>query len=171
MLLDMLTMPFLSLLDVTRCIQIYVVKVLIKYWKTLNEGSGSRTLRLQRTASGFLMYSYFNASFKEGKSYSWGLTQLSSKGFLTSLLDGGKQCPKRSGHVLPHRRFILKKSETGLSIKRSGFSINYYNDAKKLYCYATSRKVAGSSPDEVIGFFSIDLILPAALWPWGSLSL
>jgi hypothetical protein len=27
----------------------------------------------------------------------------------------------------------------------------------------TSRKVAGSSPDEVIGYFSIDLILPAAL--------
>jgi hypothetical protein len=37
--------------------------------------------------------------------------------------------------------------------------------------YATSRKVAGSSPDEVIGFFSIDLIIPAALWPWGRLSL
>jgi hypothetical protein len=37
--------------------------------------------------------------------------------------------------------------------------------------YATSRKVAGSSPDEVIGFFSIDVILPAALWPWGRLSL
>jgi hypothetical protein len=31
--------------------------------------------------------------------------------------------------------------------------------------YATSQKVAGSSPDEVIGFFSIDLILPAALGP------
>jgi hypothetical protein len=31
--------------------------------------------------------------------------------------------------------------------------------------YATSRKVAGSIPDEVIGFFSIDLILPAALGP------
>jgi hypothetical protein len=29
--------------------------------------------------------------------------------------------------------------------------------------YATSRKVADSSPDEVIGFFSVDLILPAAL--------
>jgi hypothetical protein len=30
---------------------------------------------------------------------------------------------------------------------------------------ATSRKVAGSIPDEVIGFSSIDLILPAALGP------
>jgi hypothetical protein len=33
-----------------------------------------------------------------------------------------------------------------------------------------SRKVAGSSPDEVF-FFSIYLILPAALWPWDRLSL
>jgi hypothetical protein len=37
--------------------------------------------------------------------------------------------------------------------------------------YATSRKVAGSIPDEVIWGFSIDLILPAALWPWGQVSL
>jgi hypothetical protein len=31
--------------------------------------------------------------------------------------------------------------------------------------YATSPKVAGSSPDEEIEIFSIDLILPAALGP------
>jgi hypothetical protein len=29
--------------------------------------------------------------------------------------------------------------------------------------YATSQKVTSSSPDEVIGFFSIDLILSGAL--------
>jgi hypothetical protein len=36
--------------------------------------------------------------------------------------------------------------------------------------YAASRKVAGSIPDEVIGF-SINIILPAAVWPCGGLSL
>jgi hypothetical protein len=34
-----------------------------------------------------------------------------------------------------------------------------------IYIYATSRKVGGSILDEVIGF-SIDLIIPAALWPY-----
>jgi hypothetical protein len=36
--------------------------------------------------------------------------------------------------------------------------------------YATSRKFAVSIPDEFSGFFSLP-ILPAALWPWGRLSL
>jgi hypothetical protein len=35
--------------------------------------------------------------------------------------------------------------------------------------YTASRKAAGSTPDEVIGSFSIDLILPAILRPWGSI--
>jgi hypothetical protein len=34
-----------------------------------------------------------------------------------------------------------------------------------LLLFCKTKKVAGSIPDEVIGFFSIDLILPAALGP------
>jgi hypothetical protein len=54
-------------------------------------------------------------------------------------------------------------------------NISFYEKNKTFYCgtrqrswlrpYATSWKVAGSIPDEIIGFFSIDIILATALGP------
>ena len=43
--------------------------------------------------------------------------------------------------------------------------------AQWLRCYATNRKVAGSIPGSVSGFFIDIKIPPIALWPWGGLSL
>ena len=49
------------------------------------------------------------------------------------------------------------------TLNRTGTAV-----AQLLRCCATNRKVAVSTPDDVIRFF---LILPIALWPWGRLGL
>jgi hypothetical protein len=47
----------------------------------------------------------------------------------------------------------------------------FAKEGTRLRLYAINRKVAGSITVELIGIVSIYLIPPAALWPWGCLSL
>jgi len=54
-----------------------------------------------------------------------------------------------------------------MTLLENGFS---YNSVQLHVCCVTNRKVAGSIPAGVTGFF-IHIILPIALWPWVRLSL
>ena len=56
-------------------------------------------------------------------------------------------------------------AKTGTLTRNPGTAL-----AQWLRCCVTNRKVPGSIPASVIGFF-IDIILPIALWPWGRLRL
>ena len=66
---------------------------------------------------------------------------------------------------------ILTNEEIYANIKKPTITERGTAVAQWLRCCATNRKVAGSIPAGVLGFFQCHKILPIALWPWGRLSL
>jgi hypothetical protein len=65
------------------------------------------------------------------------------------------------------KQYLVKLNFEDVIYRYIGFS----GVAQWFRCCDTNRKVAGSIPASVSGFFIDIKILPIALWPWGRLNL
>ena len=84
--------------------------------------------------------------------------------------DGNLQVVFKTSNLPKKRRHARKYTSTYVSITAGTLPLGTAV-AQWLRCCATNRKVAGSIPAGVSGFFIDIKKLPIALWPWGRLSL